>query len=174
MDAVSAIVFENVECDRVFKIGWIEIDDIPASPWWQMVENFLGEVAMGIDETNAFAGRNVLQDQIAKKSALAHTTFTDQKQMLAPVRSTDAERACPAPDTPVTNMANAIRINHAPEPNPRPINLILLVKKMTSKSGNRCVFASRSGGWDWLWNASVSSPLFLNCNCTVSSAGRGA
>jgi hypothetical protein len=62
----------------------------------------------------------------------------------------------------MTNMADAIRINHAPEPNPRPINLILLVKKMRSKSGKRCVFASRSGGWDWLWNASVSSPLFLN------------
>jgi hypothetical protein len=62
----------------------------------------------------------------------------------------------------MTNMAHAIRINHAPEPNPRPINLISLVKKMRSKSGKRCVFASRSGGWDWLWNASVSSPLFLN------------
>jgi hypothetical protein len=127
-----------------------------------MVEDFFREVAMRIDETDAFAGSDVPQNQIAKKCALPHTTFTDQKQMLAPIRSTDAERVCPAPDTPMTNMADAIRINHAPEPNPRPINLILLVKKMTSKSGNRCVFASRSGGWDWLWNASVSSPLFLN------------
>jgi hypothetical protein len=62
----------------------------------------------------------------------------------------------------MADMADTIRINHAPKPNPRPIDLIPLVKRMKSKSGKRSVLASRSGGWAWLWNASVSAPLFLN------------
>ena len=59
MDAVSAIVFEDVECDRVFEIGGIEINHVPASRRRQMIEDFLGEVAMGINETDAFAGRDI-------------------------------------------------------------------------------------------------------------------
>jgi hypothetical protein len=94
-----------------------------------MIEDFLGEVAMGIDETDAFTGRNIGQNQIAEERALPHSAFADQKKMLAPVRPRDAKERCPAPDTSVTNMADAIGINHAPEPNPRPINFISAVKK---------------------------------------------
>ena len=62
---------KEIKSDRVVLIGGVEVDDVVAPASWDVIEEVFGEIAVGVDDTDAMAGFDVLEDEVPKESGLA-------------------------------------------------------------------------------------------------------
>src|SRR4051794_24361401 len=62
------------------------------SLWWNMVQQFFGQIAMRINNANSMAESNVLNDEIAEEGRLAGTSFSDDINMLPLINGRYAKR----------------------------------------------------------------------------------
>src|SRR5438045_32285 len=76
----------------MFKICGVEVDNIVCSPRWNVFENFFGQIAVRIDETDTFASHDVLDDEVSKKRRLACTCFPDRVEVLPPIDALKTKR----------------------------------------------------------------------------------
>ena len=72
---------EGIESDRPRGIGGIDVDEIVGARARNLGERRFGEVAVGIEQRNAFAGNKVLADEIEQEGALAGAGLSDNIKM---------------------------------------------------------------------------------------------
>jgi hypothetical protein len=76
-------VGEGIEADRPIEIGGIDVDQVIGPRAGDMVKRGPSEVAVGIEESEAFAGGEVLADQVEEKRALAGAGLADDVEVAA-------------------------------------------------------------------------------------------
>ena len=57
-------VCQKVEGDREVEIAWIKINDVIRPPGGNAIQNVLSQIAVRINETNAMAQGNVLNEEV--------------------------------------------------------------------------------------------------------------
>jgi hypothetical protein len=65
--------------------------------WRNVVQQFFGQIAMGVNDPDSMPKRYVLDDQIAQKGGFAGASFSDDVDMLALVTGGYAKRPWVAP-----------------------------------------------------------------------------
>src|SRR5581483_7232094 len=127
---------EQIETDGVFRVGWIEIDDIVGTGWGNMIQQLFGEIAVRIDDADTFAGTNVLENQIAKQSRLAASGFAEAVHVVAAVSARKTERLISAPHVSLTDIDDVVFADHGSGANgySKSSRLLRLVKERNAKA----------------------------------------
>src|SRR5439155_8515338 len=79
-DQVSVVwrdIGQHVQADGKFNITRIEIHQMIGACRRNVVQQFLGQIAVWIDEANTVSKGDVLDDEIAQKGCLAGARFSD-------------------------------------------------------------------------------------------------
>src|ERR1039458_988166 len=92
MAAVRVDVRQHVQPDGEFEIARIEIYEVVGVPGWNVVQELLGQVAVGVDDANAVTKGDMLDDQVAQERGLAGPGFSDDVDVLSLVRDRYAKR----------------------------------------------------------------------------------
>ena len=77
MTVVGWNIGKEVQADGEVQVARIEIDEMVCAPGRDVVEKIFGEVAMGIDQADAVASGDMLDDQVAEQGSLARTRLAD-------------------------------------------------------------------------------------------------
>jgi len=99
---------EEIQPNRVVEIGGVEIYDVIRSPGRDMVEKFIGQIAVRVDDADAFTGFDVLENQIPEKRRFASPGFSDHVDVLTPVGTSKTERFSPAPNISCSRLYDVI------------------------------------------------------------------
>jgi len=70
-------VSQQVEADWMFCVGGVEICHILNPPPGNAVKEFIRQIAMRVNDCDAVAGFNVLEDQIAEQGRFARSAFSN-------------------------------------------------------------------------------------------------
>src|SRR3989344_2362026 len=81
----------DIESDREFHIRRIKIHYIINPVGRDELDNFFSQIAVRINDSDAFAGPYILDDHIFKDSGFSHTGLPDQIHMASSVVSFDSE-----------------------------------------------------------------------------------
>jgi hypothetical protein len=74
---------EGIEADRPFDIGRVDLNQVVASASRDLRQHRFREVAVRIEKGEAFAGKDVLPDEVEEERALAGAGLPDDVQMSA-------------------------------------------------------------------------------------------
>ena len=85
MPAVWQGLTKEIEANRIFHVGRVEINHVLDAMTWYVVEQFRCKIAVRVNDTNAVSGTDVLQDEISQKRRLAGAAFPDGVKMVASV-----------------------------------------------------------------------------------------
>src|ERR1035441_7774935 len=85
MPVVRQRLAEQVEPNRIFHVGGVEIYHVLNAMTRYEVEQFRGEIAVRVNDADAIAGTDVLQDQIAQERRFSSAAFADGVKMMAAV-----------------------------------------------------------------------------------------
>jgi len=88
---------QQVEGDGELEVGGVGIDQIVGTGGWKVVEEFVGEIAMGIEQGEPVSGAEMLQDGIAQEGGFSRAGFADEVRVVAGILGMDAERCFRAP-----------------------------------------------------------------------------
>ena len=82
----------------MFKIAWIEVAQMISAFRRNVIEKFLGQIAVRIDDADAMPERDVLEDEIAKQRRFTRAGLSDDVDVLPLVGSGYAKGLglCPA------------------------------------------------------------------------------
>jgi len=87
----------QVHADGEIQVPWIEVAQVVRPGGRDVLEEFLGQIPMRVDEADAVAQRDVLEDQVPEQRTLAATGFADDVNMLALVNGRNAKKAADRP-----------------------------------------------------------------------------
>jgi len=96
--AIRWDIREHVQSDGKLKITGIEICQVVGSVWWNVVQQFFGQIAVGINDTDSMSERDVLNDEIPQESRLAGPSFSDDVNVLTLINGRYAKRPRVAPN----------------------------------------------------------------------------
>jgi len=99
---------EEVEADRIIVVGGIEVDEIIRSPGRDVIEELLSMIAVRIDDTNATASSDILNDQIPQQRRFAAPGFPDRIEMLPAIAALQTEGLSSAPAESLPNVHHVI------------------------------------------------------------------
>jgi hypothetical protein len=94
---VSGHVRQKIQGDGKLDIAGIEVAEVVRAPRRDVVEDLLGQVAVGINQPDAVPKGNVLNDQVAQKRRFPRTRLADDVHVLPGVCAGDANRLGVAP-----------------------------------------------------------------------------
>jgi hypothetical protein len=83
MPGIRRHIADYVQSDGEFKVARIEIHQMVGTVPGNVVQQFLGKVAVRVNQANAMSKGDVLQNQIAKQRRLAGAGFADDVEVLA-------------------------------------------------------------------------------------------
>ena len=74
---------DDIQSDGEFKVARIEIHQMVGTLRRNVVQQFLGQIAVRVNDANAMSKCDVLQNQIAEQGRLAGACFADDVEVLA-------------------------------------------------------------------------------------------
>jgi hypothetical protein len=83
---------QHIQPNREFEIARIEIYQVIGARGRNMVQQFFGQVAVGVNDANAVTKGDVLDDQVTQEGCLAGTGLSDDLNVLALVGGRYAKR----------------------------------------------------------------------------------
>ena len=110
MPSLRRYVLQEIKTDGIVQIGWVEIYDIVGSPERDLIQDFFGQIAVGINDPHTVAVFDVLENQIAKKCRFSGAALTDAVHMLPPIGRKKAKGNRLAPGLPVTDVIYRLTI----------------------------------------------------------------
>jgi hypothetical protein len=96
--------FEKIKPDRKILIGGVKIHNVIRSPGWNVIKNFFGEIAVRIDDRDAFTRLNVLENQIAEQRRFSGARFPNHVNVMAPICTPKTEGFGASPNLPVADI----------------------------------------------------------------------
>jgi hypothetical protein len=97
---IGSDVGKRVQSDGEFDVPRVEIHEMIGPLRRDVVQQFLRQIAVRIDDADAMAERYVLQDEVAEQRGLAGAGLADDVEVLALVHGGHAERPGVAPALP--------------------------------------------------------------------------
>ena len=91
MPIIRRDIGQEVQPDGELQVARIEVNEVIRTRRRDVFQQFLGEIAVRIDQTNAVSGGDVLHQQVAEQGRLAGTGLADQVEVLAGVGSRKPE-----------------------------------------------------------------------------------
>src|SRR4051812_18051370 len=105
MTVVDRNAIQGIESNRVVQVSRVKVNEIVGSSRWNMIEQFLGQITVGIDQADAVAGGDVLHDQIPEQRSFSRACFSDHINVVTAIRRGDAEkRGLAAPTLSISNV----------------------------------------------------------------------
>ncbi len=71
MTVVLLHVRQQIQANGKFKITWIEIYQMVGSIRWYVIQQFLGKIAVGINQRDPMTKCNMLNKQVAEQCCFA-------------------------------------------------------------------------------------------------------
>lgn len=102
MTALGRNIRQKVQADGELPVGGIEVGEVVGAVGREMVQQLIGEIAVGINEANAVPQGEVLEDQVPQQGGLAGTGLADEVEVLALVGGGNAKRLGFTPAGPFT------------------------------------------------------------------------
>ena len=91
---------KQVEADRKFHVGWIEIRHVLDAVAGNVVENVIRQVAVRVYDADAMTGGYVLKNQVAEQGRLARAAFPDCVEVMPAVARGQNKGGFPPPFFP--------------------------------------------------------------------------
>jgi len=104
-------VRNQVEADGEFKVARIEVAEVVGPGGRNVVEKFLGQVAVGIDEAHAMPQGDMLDDHVPQERRLAGAGLSDHVNMLALVNLGNAKNQWISPPMSFPNGDECVVIH---------------------------------------------------------------
>ena len=92
MPLVLRHVRQQIEGDGEFQVRRIKINQMIGSPARDVIQQFLGQIAVRVNQADAMPQRDVLDDHVSQHRGLAGTGFADDINVLPQIRQGNAER----------------------------------------------------------------------------------
>ncbi len=83
---------EQIQPDGEIAVARVEIDGLLRPVWWDVIEQLLREIAMGVDEAHAMTLLDELEDEIAQQRGLSRARLADDIGVVACIRHFKTER----------------------------------------------------------------------------------
>ena len=84
-------VRQQIQGDGEFQVGRIEIDQVVGAPAGNVVQQFLGQVAVRVNQADTVPERDVLDNHVPQQGCLSRTRFTDDVNVLPQIRQGNPE-----------------------------------------------------------------------------------
>ena len=97
MPVIRWDIGQEVQPDGELQVAGIEIDQVIRPRGRDVMQQFLGEIPMGIDQSDAVTGGDVLNDHVPQQSRLAGTGFPDDIGVMPGILGLEAEQGITAP-----------------------------------------------------------------------------
>ena len=154
---LGRVVGEDVEADRISEVGGVEVADVIDARAGDVVEEALGEVAVRVEEGDALAGGDVLQDQVLEEGRLAGAGLADRVEVLPAIGTAKAEGGgIAAPADPLADPCQVV-IAHGREGSPPRDAPEGTGRPLRPKGERRCAGVTKG----WSVQPSLSSPVAL-------------
>jgi len=92
MPVIRCYIGEQVKPDREVNVARIEIYQMVSALGRYVIQQFLGQIAVRVNQSNTMPKFDVLQNQIAQQSSLTRTGLSDDVDVLALVNGRYAKR----------------------------------------------------------------------------------
>lgn len=113
---------EQIEPNGVIKVAGVEIHRLLRSGWWDVVEQFLRQISMRINEADSMPLLDELEDEVAQERRLPGTRFSDDVDVVAGIAQLKTERRfTAAPRLPHADVKVIVHA-HAAQASRRSIN----------------------------------------------------
>jgi hypothetical protein len=84
--AVRDDIREHIQANREFEVARVEIYQVIGPPRRNMVQQFFGQIAVGVNDPDPMSKGDVLDDQVSQERRLAGTGLSNDVNMLALIR----------------------------------------------------------------------------------------
>lgn len=112
---------EQIQPDGEIAVAGVKIDGLLRPVGWDVVEQLLRQIAMRVDETNAMALQDELEDEIAQQSGLSRARLANDIGMVTRIRHLKTERRfAAAPRLPHADVK--VIVAHASQASRRSMN----------------------------------------------------
>lgn len=98
MDFIGIGAGKDVVGDWKFPVAGVEVDDVVGSPSRNIVQDFFGEVTVGIDQSASLPIFDVAYKKIFEQGGFARAGLANEVDMLAAVGVSKKKRLCAAPN----------------------------------------------------------------------------
>ena len=117
MDFVGLGAGEDVVGNRKFTVPGVEVHDVIRAVSRDVIENFFGQIAVGVNQGAAKTICNIAQEEILEERGFASAGLAYEIDVLAAVGMSKRKRFCPAPNfaIPQDCFLVVIKRRHAPE-----------------------------------------------------------
>ena len=88
---------QEIQTDGMLQVRRIEVNQIVGAPGRNVVQEFIGQIAVRIDEPDPVTGGDLLDDQIAEQCAFADTGFAKGVKVLPLAGCVEAKQLFSAP-----------------------------------------------------------------------------
>jgi hypothetical protein len=103
---------KEIEADWEVGIGRIEVNNIVRARWRNVVKQFFREIAVWIDDTYAFTGFDVLENEISQQRRLSASSFAEAVHMVPTVSARKTKRLFSSPHVSMTEIDNVVFAFH--------------------------------------------------------------
>ena len=86
MPFIRRNICEQIKADRVIEVAGIEVHEMIRPPWRDVIQKFICQITVRINQADAVAGGNVLNDYIPNHCGFPDTSFADDVNVVASVR----------------------------------------------------------------------------------------
>ncbi len=139
--------------DGEFEVARIEIYQMIGPPGRNVVQQFLGQIAVGVNDPDSMSKGDVLDDQVPQEGGLAGTGFSDDVDVLALIRGRYAKRLRLPPAVTFSNhnvgLVYSWFQNQSPLLPQRSPRVVGFPWWLEFQSPAKCFGARRRGNGDW-------------------------
>jgi hypothetical protein len=82
---------QQIQSNGEFQIGWVEINQVICPPAGDMVQQFLGQVSMRVNQPDTVTTRDVLNNHVPQQGRLSRTRLADDIDVLTQIGQLNAE-----------------------------------------------------------------------------------
>ena len=93
MPVVGRYPSDKIDADGICKVGRVEIHEVVGSVHGNVLQDFLGEVTVRVNQGKAAPCAGVLNKQVAKEGRFPRTRFADDVKMVSGVRGRYAKQS---------------------------------------------------------------------------------
>jgi len=108
---IRSHVRDQVDTDGEFKVTRIEVAQVVGSGWRNVVKKAFGQVAVGIDQTEAMPQGDMLDDHVSQERRLAGAGLSDHVDVLALVNLGNAKNQWISPPMSFPNGDECVVIH---------------------------------------------------------------
>ena len=83
MPIIRRHIADYIQSDGEFKVAGIEIHQMVGAARGNVVQQFLGQIAVRVNDANAMSKGDVLQNQVSEQRRFAGASFADDVEVLA-------------------------------------------------------------------------------------------